>query len=113
ILLVSQGLPFSVEEVVTNQNASGAFQSFREFILTAQRSNIAIYPMDPCGLDLDAGCSTHSRQNQETLAESTGGFAVTNTNAPERAVDRMVAENGTYYLLGYASPARPYDGKRH
>ena len=112
VLLVSQGLPVSVEEIVTNQNAAGAAQALRDFIVTAQRSNIAVYTMDPCGLDLDEGCNTSSRQNLESLAESTGGFAVTNTNAPERSVDRVVAENGTYYLLGYAAPT-PNDGKRH
>ena len=113
VLLVSQGLPVSVEEIVTNQNASGAFQAFRDFLLTAQRSNIVIYPMDPCGLDLDGGCNTSSRQNLQSLAEATGGFAVTNTNAPEQSVERMMAESGTYYLLGYSSPAAPYDGRRH
>ena len=113
VLLVSQGLPVSVEEIVNNQNASGAFQAFRDFVLTAQRSNIVIYPMDPCGLDLDQGCNTHSRQNLQSLADSTGGFAVTNTNAPEQSVERMMAESGTYYLLGYSSPAAPYDGRRH
>ena len=113
ILLVSQGLPYSLEEAITNPNATGAFQAFRDFILTAQRNNIAIYPMDPCGLDLDQGCSTDSRQHLQSLAENTGGFAVTNTNAPEQSIDRMIAENGRYYLVGYASPAPPYDGKRH
>ena len=112
VLLVSQGLPVSVEEIVTNQNAAGAAQALRDFIVTAQRSNIAVYPMDPCGLDLDEGCNTSSRDNMRSLAEATGGFAVTNTNAPERSVDKMVAENGTYYLLGYSSPA-PNDGRRH
>lgn len=113
VLLVSQGLPISVEDVVTNQNASGAFQAFRDFLLTAQRSNIVVYPMDPCGLDLDAGCSTSSRQNLQSLAEVTGGFAVTNSNAPEQSVERMMAESGTYYLIGYSSPAAPFDGRRH
>jgi VWFA-related protein len=112
VLLVSQGLPVSVEDIVTNQNAAGAAQALRDFIVTAQRSNISVYPMDPCGLELDEGCNTSSRQNLQSLAENTGGFAVTNTNAPERSVDRMVAENGTYYLIGYASPA-PNDGRRH
>ena len=112
ILLVSQGLPVSVEQVVTNQNAAGAAQALRDFIVTAQRSNIAVYTMDPCGLDLDEGCNTDSRQNLASLSENTGGFSVTNTNAPERSVDRVVAENGTYYLLGYAAPT-PNDGKRH
>jgi VWFA-related protein len=113
VLLVSQGLPISVEDIITNSNASDAHLALRDFILTAQRSNIAIYTMDPCGLDLDAGCSTSSRQNLQSLAEATGGFAVTNTNAPESSVDRMVAETGTYYLIGYSSPAPPNDGKRH
>ena len=113
ILLVSQGLPYSLEEAITNPSATGAFQAFRDFILTAQRNNIAIYPMDPCGLDLDQGCSTDSRQNLQSLAENTGGFAVINTNAPEQSIDRVIAENGSYYLVGYASPALPYDGKRH
>jgi hypothetical protein len=113
VLLVSQGLPVSVEDIVTNQYSAGAFDALKEFILTAQRSNIAIYTMDPCGLDSDPGCSTASRQNLRTLAEHTGGFAVTNTNAPESSVDRVIAETGTYYLIGYASPALPYDGRRH
>ena len=112
VLLVSQGLPVSVEEIVTNQNAGRRGQALRDFIVTAQRSNIAVYTMDPCGLDFDDGCNTSSRQNLQSLAETTGGFAVTNTNAPERSVDRVVAENGTYYLLGYTSPT-PNDGKRH
>ena len=43
----------------------------------------------------------------------TGGFAVVNTNAPGAGVDRMLAENGSYYLIGYNSPARPNDGKHH
>jgi VWFA-related protein len=113
VLLVTQGLPVSVEDIISNSHASDAFQALRDFILTAQRSNIAVYTMDPCGLDMTDGCSTYSRQNLQTLAEATGGFAVTNTNAPERGVDRMIAETGTYYLIGYSSPAPPYDGKRH
>ena len=113
VLLVTQGLSISVEDIFRNQYASGAFQAFRDFIVIAQQSNVAIYPMDPCGLDEDTGCSTDSRQNLRSLAESTGGFAVTNTNAPERSVDRMVAESGTYYLIGYASPAKPHDGRQH
>ena len=36
-----------------------------------------------------------------------------NTNAPDAWVDRMVAENGSYYLIGYSSPAPPNDGRHH
>jgi hypothetical protein len=36
-----------------------------------------------------------------------------NTNAPEDRVEQILAESGTYYLIGYASPAPPHDGRRH
>jgi VWFA-related protein len=113
VLLVSQGLPADLETIITNPSAGGAFQALRDFILTAQRSNIAVYPVDPCGLDLDDGCSNASRDNLRSIAEGTGGFAVTNTNAPETGVDRMIEENGAYYLIAYYSPAPPDDGRRH
>ena len=113
VLLVSQGVPVGLEEMITNPHAGGAWQALRDFIVTAQRSNIAVYPVDPCALDLDVGCSNDSRENLRSIAHGTGGFAVTNTNAPETGVDRMVAENGAYYLIGYYSPAPSNDGKRH
>lgn len=111
ILFVSEGLPVSVEEIISNSSASAAWSSLRDFILTAQRSNVAVYPVDPCGLS--AECSTSAQQNLRTLAEATGGFAVVNTNNPEASVERIVAENGTYYLLGYSSPAPSNDGRSH
>ena len=113
VLLVSQGIPLSLEEIITNPYASGAWQGLRDFIVTAQRSNVAVYPVDPCGLSRDAGCSMDTQEHLRSIAEGTGGFAVLNTNAPELGVERMVSESGTYYLLGYYSPAPPNDGKRH
>jgi len=113
VLLVSQGLPISLGEILTNPNADGAAFAMREFILMAQRSNVAVYPVDPCGLEYGRDCSKWSRENLKTIAEGTGGFAVTNTNAPEAGVDRMLAENGAYYLVRYSSPAPANDGKQH
>jgi VWFA-related protein len=111
MLLVSEGLPVSVEQIISNPNAAGASDAMRDFILTAQRSNVAVYPVDPCGLSNE--CSLDAQQNLRTLAEATGGFAVVNTNTAQDSVERIVAENGTYYLLGYSSPAAPNDGRRH
>ena len=93
ILLVSEGLPVSVEQIVSNPNASGAWDAMRDFLVTAQRHNVAVYTLDPCGLSVE--CSTAAQDNLRVLAEHTGGFAVVNTNAPEESVDRIVAENGT------------------
>ena len=111
VLLVSQGIPLSLEEIIANPFAGGASQGLRDFILTAQRSNVAVYPVDPCGLSRDAGCSIATQDHLRSIAEGTGGFAVLNTNAPEMGVERMVAESGAYYLLGYRSPAPPNDGE--
>ena len=47
------------------------------------------------------------------MAEVTGGFATVNTNAPEAAIERMLAESGSYYLISYYSPAPTNDGKPH
>jgi hypothetical protein len=113
VLLISQGFPATLEEIIRNPIIGAAYEAVHEFMLTAQRSNVAVYTVDPCGLEVDAGCTRQSRQSLRTIAEVTGGFAVTNTNAPEAAVDRLLAENGTYYLVGYYSPAPPNDGKHH
>jgi VWFA-related protein len=113
VLLISQGFPATVEEIVRGARLSLAYEAMREFILMAQRSNVVVYTVDPCGLDSGIGCTRETRQNLRSIAEHTGGFAVVNTNAPEESIDRMLAENGSYYLLGYYSPAPPNDGKHH
>ena len=112
VLLISQGFPASLEQIIRNPRSAGGV-SIREFMLTAQRNNVAVYTVDPCGLELDAGCNRASRQSLRTIAEATGGFAVTNTNAPEAGIERMLEENGSYYLVGYTSPAAAHDGKHH
>ena len=103
VLFISQGSAQNIRQS----------ESIREFWLNAQRNNVAVYTVDPCGLESDAECTRRSRQNLRTMAELTGGFAVVNVNRPEESIDRILAENGTYYLLGYSSPAPPNDGKHH
>jgi VWFA-related protein len=56
------------------------------------------------------------RQQQERLAEvaiNTGGRAFTNQSDLMRAVDEIVAENGSYYLLGYYPSPFEADGRFH
>jgi VWFA-related protein len=113
VLLISQGFPATLEEIIRNPGASLAHEAMRDFFLTAQRSNVAVYTVDPCGLESGSGCTRDSRRNLQSIAELTGGFAVVNANEPEEYIDRILAENGSYYLLGYYSPAAPNDGKHH
>lgn len=113
VLLISQGFPATLESIIRDGSVGAAYEALREFILTAQRSNVAVYTVDPCGLESGIGCTRDTRQNLRSIAEQTGGFAVVNANAPEESVDRMLAENGNHYLLGYYSPAPANDGKHH
>ena len=113
VLYVSQGLNASLEDIIKDPGIGAAWESLREFFETAQRNNIAIYTVDPCGLEMGGGCTRHSRQSLRTIAENTGGFAVVDTNAPELGVERMVTESGAYYFMTYYSPSPPNDGKHH
>ena len=107
--------------------ASEDLRSDFEFMLQrANRANISFYTVDPRGLvafDEDIGprrppgpiedaARLSSRQTAlRNLAENTDGFAVLNTNNIERALERMVADTGSYYLLGYYSTNTRLDGR--
>ena len=45
------------------------------------------------------------------LAEETGGFTVTNVNNFDKALDRIVREHSSYYLIGYYSTNDKPDGR--
>jgi VWFA-related protein len=113
VLLISQGFPATHKDIVERSRLNAASEAIRDFMTTAQRNNIALYTFDPCGFESDWGCTNDSRANLRAMAENTGGFATVNTTAPEAAVDRMLAEGGSYYLIGYYSPAPKNDGKQH
>jgi VWFA-related protein len=71
-----------------------------------QRANVSVYAFDPRGL-------TTTPVQQETddlwsIADATGGYAVTNTNTPELRVPDVFRENSSYYLIGF----RPTDARR-
>jgi VWFA-related protein len=103
----------------------------------ANRSNTAFYPVDPRGLVVfdegivpSAGVGVGPSANptltptQETarlrareqglrrLAEGTDGVAIIGTNNIAAALNRVVADLSSYYLLGYYSTGK-LDGKFH
>ncbi len=87
----------------------------RELMLSANRANVAIYGVDPRGLQgvTDAGqyldqseWRTHIQKTQSTLrlmSDNTGGFAVVNTNDFAAEFRKIDAETSDYYLIGYTS----------
>lgn len=116
------------------------FEELREAYDHARRADVPIYTLDPRGqvlpedairggigsigaVDRDPGEGPNQRaeivgnikRQQDRLAEiaiNTGGRAFTSQSDLTRAVREIVAENGSYYLIGYY-PNPFKDGKFH
>jgi VWFA-related protein len=105
-----------------------------EAISAASRSNVQIYPIDPRGLynmapeqielqgmpmggGMRLGPNTlqqelqTSQMNLRQLAEQTGGVAAVGVADLDGALDRIVEENSSYYVLGYYSSNERRDGR--
>lgn len=102
---------------------STALEDLHGAITAATRGNVSIYPIDPAGLTpsgditdevapAPSGTAGLSRiQDLRALAESTGGFALVNSNSVDEAFTRIVRENSTYYVLGFTSTNDRRDGR--
>jgi len=98
IIFVSEGIPAL--------DRSDQPSLLQDLVRTANASNTAIYTIDPRGL------SSNMADVLWMLAENTGAEAF-NTNAPVRALQKVVKQASAFYLLGYASTKNPLDGKFH
>jgi VWFA-related protein len=106
---------------------------YRQLLDRANRANVSFYPVDPRGIvvfDDDVMPVAGVGQNPtiapaedkrrlgerhgalRTMAESTDGVAVLDTNNFAPALQRMTADLTSYYLLGYYSAGK-LDGKFH
>lgn len=98
---------------------------FRLLTQRANRANVSFYPIDARGLvafddpigparpappSVDAARLTARHASMRMLAAETDGVAVVNT-APEQALPRLLADVGSYYLLGYVSTNPKLDGR--
>ena len=110
VLLFSQGVAFDLEAFAADSN-SRTFDTMRRLLAAAREGNVAVYAIDPRGLQgstdpsigekpvpvtRDAGVET-----LRDLATATGGRAVVNSNELPDAFNRISRENRFYYLLGY------------
>jgi len=68
---------------------------------SAARANASVYLIDP------NGSNGGFHLQQAGLITHTGGAAFMNSNAFDRAVDRVWREAGHYYLLGYEPTSKP------
>jgi VWFA-related protein len=129
LVFISTGLPFDVEQaqakIVHDENQGVMAQlildlqnAFRE----AGEANVNVYSLDPGGLrapyDSVVASATPAnpgflnRQFLSTVAESTGGFAIVETNDALPGVKQALRENASYYLLSYVSSNRRAEGRQ-
>jgi len=95
-------------------------------LAAAQRANVNIYTLDPCGLRVPpppptvgwtsaaAGPTCVSGLEQEflkDLAHATGGRAALDMNDLAPAVEQVFVENASYYLIGFESTNQRQEGK--
>jgi VWFA-related protein len=148
IIYVGQGLPFDLEVAVngisadlaraSNPDSAGnlATQQMQmrvkdqmtDVFERANRSNVNVYTVDPCGLRVKipprVGSASGNIQPPPPtcqpgleidyltqVAAATGGRPIINTNDFNPGLDAAFAENASYYLLGYQPTDQAHDGK--
>ena len=108
VLFVSEGFVEPVSEL------QDVFQA-------ANRSNVAIYPIDPRGMTgNDRGTTAGQMMNftvgdrdmLRALALETGGRAIVYRNDIRGEIQQIVRDASAYYLIAYESP-HPDDGRFH
>ena len=60
--------------------------------------------------DAELGAVSNRQQTMQELAESTGGFAVVNTNQIAEPMERVMEDIRTHYELSYVPKSTAYDG---
>jgi VWFA-related protein len=136
MVLISEGIDYDIYDLFGNNSvASDIVDATRNAIAAATRANVSIYAIDPRGLTvagadlietsgvaadepgLGLGVASSlnelrlSQDSLRSLADETGGFAVTNQNDVNAAFDRLVTDNSTYYVIGYYPTNDKRDGK--
>jgi VWFA-related protein len=141
IVYISEGVDYNLYDMFTGADPSQFnFSNFNliqqetlDTIEAASRSNVQLYPIDPRGLTnmaaenieiqglpllaLHLGSESlnqelqTSQMNLRQLAEETGGVAAVGINDMNKAFDRIVQENSSYYVLGYYPTNDKRDGR--
>lgn len=98
----------------------------RQIAQRANRANVSFYPIDPRGLvafdanpvatrNFDPGADrdrlTRRHDALKVIAEATDGAWSLNTNDTSGALERMLADTRSYYLLSYYSSNPKLDGR--
>lgn len=128
VVLFSEGVDYDIYQPFSagSSSASVIVQDAQNAVAAAQRANVAVYAIDPRGLNQLGGESIDVRtpstslpqldfgtlrgfaqemllaqESLISLAEETGGLAVINANDMAAGLARIAQDNSRYYLLGY------------
>jgi VWFA-related protein len=124
MIFISENIPVDPYQVMTFRGGrlgrmfSSVDPEFLDAMSYATRNSIAVYPIDPRGLTTELSApgsgdvsGLEARGNLNGLAELTGGFALVGSNNYQAAFERIIKENSTYYVLGFASALEERDGR--
>ena len=131
MVYISEGISYTTtgyeawREISGNARRGVSIENeLRDAVIAASRANVSIYSIDPRGLTNlgDTGIEINyvpedpnlrldsvglleelrlSHDSLRVLADETGGFAALNSNDLAGALDRVVRDNSSYYMLGY------------
>ena len=99
---------------------------FQNLLQRANRANVSFYPIDARGLvvfdepigpapppppSVDAARLRDRHESLRSLASETDGYAILDTNAIDKALERVLGDTSSVYLLGYYSTNTKLDGR--
>ncbi len=133
IVLFSEGINYDVVNTIQNRYATDVQASMNTLFAAATRANANIYTVDPRGLTsgtedtidmsgsfpIDNSISITDMQEElrisqdslRAIASETGGLAILNANDYSTGFSRILAENSSYYVLGYYPTNEKRDGR--
>ena len=132
VVYFSEGLNYDITNTIANRYATDVQQEIREMVGAATRANVNVYSVDPRGVASgmedgieiggfpadgsisSIGLMEEMRLEHDSLrvvAEETGGFAVLNQNDFRTGFGRILADNSSYYVLGYYPTNDRRDGR--
>ena len=132
VIFFSEGINYDVVDPFNNPHATDVQHEMRDLIAAATRNNVSFYTVDPrglttgmddaiemSGLPADGSISPTMLMDEmrlehdslRTIAEETGGIAVLNQNDYRDAFSRILADNSSYYVLGYYPSNDKRDGR--